>query len=395
MVLKDVRVLDLTKVLAGPFCAMQLADFGAEVIKIENPETGGDDSRQFGPHYEGESVYFMSVNRNKKSMTLNLKIKEGKDIFCKLVSHADVVLENFRPGVMENLGLGYEDLKKINPGIIYASTSGFGHGGPYQNRPAYDAVIQGMGGIMSVTGQQGGEPTRVGVSIGDLAAGLNLAYGIAMALLHRERTGEGQKVDVAMLDCQVALLENHIARYLTAGEIPQPVGNRHPSLAPFGSFKTGDGHIIIAVGNDKLWKELCEVLGHPEWGEDPHFDTNVSRVKNYDYLQGMLEKILVQKTTGEWIEELTRAEIPCGPINSIPDLVKDPQVLARNMLESIPHPQENTEISVSGIPVKLSETPGKVFRSSPKLGQHTSKILREVLGFSEKEVAKLKESGAI
>ncbi len=394
MILSDIRVLDLTKVLAGPFCAMQLADFGAEVIKVENPHTGGDDSRQFGPHSNDTSVYFMSINRNKKSITLDLKSSHGQRLFKDLVREADVVIENFRAGVMDDLGLGYEELKTINSGIIYASSSGFGHSGPYWDRPAYDAVIQGMGGIMSVTGEKDGSPTRVGVSIGDLASGLYLAYGIALALLHRQKTGEGQKVDVAMLDCQVALLENHISRYLTAGEVPEPIGNRHPSLAPFGSFQTSDGYIIIAVGNNRLWKELCRVLGHPEWAEDPRFATNSLRVENYTALEELLEQKLMEKSRRDWIEIFVESGIPCGPINSIPDLVKDPQVQARDMIVEIENPNDG-QVSVSGVPVKLSNTPGDITKTAPSLGENTYEVLHALLGLSEKEIDRLKNEGIV
>lgn len=394
MILDGIIVLDLTKVLAGPFCAMQLADFGAEVIKIENPETGGDDARHIGPHVKDESAYFMSINRNKKSITLNLKTEQGREIFKKLVAKADIVVENFRYGVMEKMGLCYDELCKINPGIIYATSSGYGQTGPYRTRPAYDPVIQAMGGIMSVTGQKGGEPTRVGVSIGDLAAGLYLALGISLALYQREKTGEGQQIDVSMLDCQIALLENHIARYMVGGELPKPAGNRHPSYSPFGSFKTRDGYIVIAAGNNKLWKELCTVLGFPQMGEDPRFATNVLRVENYYEMEALMEEKLAEKTTKEWVEILVQSGIPCGPINTIPDLIDDPHVQAREMIVKVDHPVLG-EVGMAGIPMKMSHTPGRIKRHAPALGEHNEEILSSFLGLSEQEIRTLKEDGIL
>jgi CoA:oxalate CoA-transferase len=392
LILNGVVVLDLTKVLAGPFCAMQLADFGAEVIKIENPHTGGDDARHIGPHVKGESAYFMNINRNKKSITLNLKTSEGREIFKKLVAEADVVMENFRYGVMDRLGLGYEELNKINPRLIYATSTGFGQTGPYRDRPAYDPIIQAMGGLMSVTGKKDGEPTRVGISIGDLAAGLYLAFGIALALIHREKSGQGQKIDVGMLDCQFALLENHISRYLVAGEYPKPMGNRHPSYSPFGSFKTKDGYLAIAAGNNKLWQELCQVLGFPELGLDPRFVTNVLRVENYDEMEALMEDKLKEKTVKEWVEILNAGGIPCSPINSIPDLINDPQIKAREMIVEVENPVLG-KVAVAGVPVKMSLTPGSVRHNSPALGEHNEEVFKSYLGLSTAETAALKKSG--
>lgn len=271
--LEGIRVLDLTRVLAGPFATMILADMGAEVIKIEMPEKG-DDARQYGPFTNGESGYFMSINRNKKSITMNLKNQKSKEVFIEMLKKADVVVENYRPGTMEKLGLGYEEIKKINPKIIYAASSGFGHSGPYSKRPAYDGVVQAMGGIMSITGQKGGKPTRVGPSIGDITAGLYTAIGILGALNYREKTGIGQKVDVAMLDCQVSILENAISRYFVTGVSPKPAGNRHASVVPFEPFETLDGEIMIAVGNDALWKKFCQCINADEMANEERFTTN-------------------------------------------------------------------------------------------------------------------------
>ncbi len=390
--LDNITVLDLTKVLAGPFCTMQLADFGARVIKIEPPS--GDDSRGIGPHINGESTYFISVNRNKKSITLNLKSDKGVNILKRLIPIADVLVENYRPGTMEKLGLSYEAVSTINPSIIYASGSGFGQTGPYRQKPAYDAIVQSMGGIMSVTGSPGGEPTRIGVSIGDLAAGLYLAQGIMLALYQREKTGVGQHVDVAMLDCQIALLENHISRYLTAGQIPQPMGNRHHSISPFGTFATGDGYITIACGNNKLFEKLCSLLEKPYLTNDPLYATNVDRVTNNNSLTVELEEVLKKKTVAQWCQLLDDAGIPNGPIYTVPQVIKDSQVNARGMIVRQNHPAVGT-VGIAGIPVKLSQSPGEVRDPAPLLGQHTGEILKDYLKFTDDEIELLKRENVI
>lgn len=388
--LAGLRVLDLSRVLAGPYCTMMLADYGADIVKIEPPEVG-DDSRAFGPFVGKESAYFMSLNRNKRSMTLNFKRKEEVDVFREMVKNADVVVENYRPGTMEKFGIGYDELKKINPKIIYAACSGFGHSGPYQFKPAYDIIVQAMGGIMSVTGPEGGEPTRVGASVGDIIAGMFTAYGVMMALYHRERTGEGQKVDVGMLDCQVAVLENAIARYVTSGSIPTPLGNRHPSITPFSAFTAKDGHIIVGAGNDRLWVKLCNILGHAELIADPRFDTNSHRTANVKELMAILNNVFIEKTIAEWLELLETAELPCAPINTVDKIVNDPQIKAREMIVEVEHPIAG-HLKMPGVPVKMSLTPGSVDKPAPMLGQHTAELLKEILGWDEAKTSEFFKS---
>lgn len=388
--LEGIKVLDLTRVLAGPYATMVMADMGADVIKIEAPGVG-DDSRAFGPYIANESAYFMSLNRNKRSITLNLKKPKAKELFLEMVKKADVVVENYRPGTMEKLGLGYEELKKINPGIIYAASSGFGHSGPYSKRAAYDAVVQAMGGIMSITGPKGGKPTRVGPSVGDITAGLFTAIGILAALNHRNNTGQGQKVDVAMLDCQVAILENAIARYVVTGEVPKPAGNRHTSITPFEPFETSDGEIMIAAGNDALFIKLCELFGTEEWVQDERFKSNPQRTKHVEELTPLITAITKTKTTKEWQELLDKAGVPNGPINTIDKVLEDPQVLAREMVVEVDHPVAG-HLKMAGVPIKMSETQGSVRKPAPVLGQHTEEILQDLLGLNKEEIEELKKA---
>lgn len=387
--LSGLRVLDLTRVLVGPYTTMILADLGAVVIKLEMPGQG-DDARQFPPHVNGESAYFMSLNRNKRSMTLNLKSETGKALFLDLVQNVDVLVENFRPGTMERLGLGYETLKQLNPGLIYAAASGFGQTGPYSRQPAYDGVVQAMGGIMSITGQLGGEPTRVGTSIGDIAAGLFTAVGILAAVLHREKTGQGQMVDVAMLDCQVALLENAIARYTAAGEVPGPIGNRHPSITPFEPFATSDGQLMVAVGNDRMWTRFCEAMGNPQLVSDQRFTTNALRTSNYEELRPLIASAMFMKSTAEWVSILEEARVPNGPINSVDMVIADPQVMAREMIVDVEHPVAGLT-QLPGIPIKMDVTPGEINQPAPLLGQHTHEILSGLLGYDAEKIARLEE----
>lgn len=391
--LDNIRVLDLTRVLAGPYATMLLADLGADIIKVEMPGTG-DDSRHFGPFVNNESAYFMAINRNKRSMTLNLKNERGKEIFLSLVKKSDVLVENFRPGTMEKLGLGYDKLIGLNPRLIYAAASGYGHTGPYSQRAAYDAVVQAMGGIMSITGEKDGKPMRVGTSIGDIAAGLFTTIGILAALINRNFSGRGQMVDVAMLDCQVAILENAIARYFATGEVPRPYGNRHTSIVPFEAFETSDGEIMVAAGNNALWTRLCTALNLSELIDDERFKDNSDRNQNYDELRPLIAPRFLTKTTKEWQEILDDEGIPNGPINTIDKVVNNIQVLARDMIVEVYHPVAKN-IKMPGIPIKLSETPGSIRYPPPTLGQHTREILKEYLGFDDEAIDKLAEEGAV
>jgi len=374
--LKDILVLDLTRVLVGPYCTMILSDLGARVIKVEAPEIG-DDSRKFGPFIDDQSAYFMSLNRGKESIALNLKNSEDKKIFEQILKKADVLVENFKPGTLEKWGFGWKDLCKKYPKLIYASASGFGQTGPLRELPAYDMVVQGMGGLMSVTGQPNSEPTRVGTSIGDITAGLFTAIGVNAALYDRKKTGKGTYIDVSMLDCQIAILENAIARYLSEKEIPKPMGSRHPSIAPFEAFKTKDSYIIIAAGNDRLFEKLCELLAMPEISKDNKFSDNSSRAKNMDELKTILEKKLATRSTSEWVKDMEKEKIPCGPIFNIKEAVENPQVDARNMIVKAFH-KEIGDFKLAGNPIKMSTYKDEKTRGDiPDLDEHREKILKE------------------
>jgi CoA:oxalate CoA-transferase len=391
--LEGLKVLDLTRVLAGPYCTMVLGDLGADIIKVEMPVTG-DDSRHFGPYQNGESAYFMSLNRNKRSMTLNLKTAKGKELLRNLVKKVDVIVENFRPGTMEKLGLGYAELKEINPKIIYAAASGFGHSGPYSKKPAYDGVVQAMGGIMSITGAKDGEPMRVGPSIGDIAAGLFTTVGVLAALNHKNETGIGQKVDVAMLDCQVAMLENAIARYVVTKEVPKPAGNRHTSIVPFEPFATKDSKLVVAVGNDSIWKRFCGVADLNGIVDDDRFSTNPNRNKNYDIIRPLIAEQMLKRTTEEWGKILDDAGVPNGPINYVNQVLENEQVIAREMIVEVDHPIAGP-LKMPGVAIKLSETPGAIQKCAPLLGEHNKELLKEFFDYSEDEVEKLIADGVL
>ncbi len=391
--LTGLKVLDLTRVLAGPYATMILSDLGAEVIKIEQPGTG-DESRNFGPFKNDFSLYFMSVNRGKRSVTLNLKTKQGKHIFKQLVKQSDILVENFRLGTMRKLDLDYETLAAEHPSLIYAACSGFGQTGPFSEQGAYDMIIQGMGGIISITGEPNGPPVRVGTSISDITSALFTTIGIMSALHHRNKTGKGQLVDVAMLDSLVAVLENAIVRYFATDEIPQPLGSRHPAITPFEAFESADGYIIIAIGNDTLWCKFCESVDEKHLISDPRFKTNAGRTDNHGQLFPILSEIMRQRKTDEWIEALEKIGVPCGPINTIDKVVNHPQVQAREMITSVMH-QVTGSVEVPGLPIKLSDTPGGVDAPAPSLGEHTDEVLTDVLDMSIEEIDLLRQEGII
>ncbi len=374
--LKNLLVVDLTRVLVGPYCTMILSDLGARVIKIEAPEIG-DDSRGFGPFIDDYSAYFMSLNRGKESIALNLKNKDDKKVFEKILAKADILVENFKPGTLEKWGFGWNEVSKKYPKLIYASASGFGQTGPLKELPAYDMVVQGMGGLMSVTGHPNSEPTRVGTSIGDITAGLFTAIGINAALYDRQKTGKGTFIDVSMLDCQIAILENAIARYLSKNEIPEPMGSRHPSIAPFEAFKTKDSFLIIAAGNDKLFKSLCEVLEIPNIANDEMYKTNSLRSQNIDKLKLIIEDKLQHKNTDEWIKVMENLKIPCGPIFNIKQAVENTQIKERNMIVKSFH-KKIGEFKSAGNPIKMSTYKDEKTRGDiPDLDEHRDKILKE------------------
>ena len=390
--LRGVRVLDLTRVLAGPYTTMLLADLGAEVVKVEEPGVG-DEARRVGPFLDGVSAYFVSINRGKKGLTLNLKIEAGCRLFLDLVRQADILVENYRPGVMGRLGLDYERLKAVQPRLVYAACSGFGQTGPYAHRGAYDMIAQGMGGIMSITGELGGTPVRVGTSIGDIAAALFTTIGILAALAHARATGQGQLVDVGMLDCQVAILENAIVRHMATGEVPGPLGSRHPSIAPFEAFQAADGHVILAVGT-KQWERFCNAIGRPDLVAHPHFATNALRAEHVDELKEILAPITRRRSVAAWVSDMEAIGVPCGPVNTVDRVVQDPQVKAREMLVEVQDAAVGP-IPVAGLPIKLSVTPGKVGGRAPCLGEHTDAVLGEWLNLTPDAIARLQADGII
>jgi CoA:oxalate CoA-transferase len=375
--LSGVVIADLSRILAGPYCTLLLAEMGARVIKIETPGTG-DDSRHYGPFVNGKSAYFVSINRGKESIALDLKKPADKAIFEAILGKADVLVENFRPGTMEKLGFGWERLKAMYPKLIYAAASGFGHSGPYSQQPAYDMVVQGLGGIMSINGHPGQPPARVGVSIGDLGAGLYTAVAINAALYHRAMTGEARKVDIGMLDCQMSLLENAIVRYNTTGKVPGPLGARHPSITPFEPYQTADGLLIIAGGNDSLFVKIAAALGLDALPADPRFLTNDLRSQNADALKVAFESVLSTKPMDHWVEVLEAVGVPCGPINTIDRALQHPQVAARNMLVTVDDPITGP-VRVAGNPLKIEGFPDLATRDpAPELDGDRARILAEL-----------------
>ncbi|KIF80398.1 CaiB/BaiF CoA transferase family protein [Noviherbaspirillum autotrophicum] len=403
--LSHIRVLDLSRVLAGPWAGQLLADLGAEVIKIERPDTG-DDTRAWGPPFlqdgEGrntsEAAYYLCANRNKKSVTVDIGSAQGQELIRALARKADVVLENFKVGGLAQYGLDYESLRAENSRLVYCSITGFGQIGPYANRPGYDFLIQGLGGLMSITGARAGEPgagpQKVGVALTDILTGLYATVGVLAALAHRERTGEGQYIDLALLDVQIACLANQNMNFLTTGTAPTRMGNAHPNIVPYQDFPTADGDMILAVGNDRQFASLCGVLGHSEWAADERFATNAGRVKHRDVLVPLMRQVTVFKTTQEWIAALEAANVPCGPINDLKAVYDDPQVKARGLRMELPHPLAGTTPTVAN-PLRLSATPVEYRNAPPLLGQHTHEVLQQLLGLSSERIGTLASSGII
>ena len=392
--LAGTTVVDLTRVLSGPYCTMMLADMGARVIKVEQPGRG-DDTRGWGPPFEkGESSYFMSVNRNKESLTLNLKHPEGRQILETLLEEADVLVENFRPGTLARIQLGYSDVAERWPRLVYCSVSGFGHTGPRRTQPGYDAVLQAEGGLMSITGERDGPAYRLGVAIADITSGMFAAYGIAVALLARHQTGRGQFVDVGMLDSVAALLTYQAGIYFATDKAPARMGNRHPTIVPYETLEASDGELVVAVGNDQLWHTFCRLLGADQLADDPRFATNKDRVERREELRPLLVARLQSRSAADWIARFTEAGIPCGAVRDLAEVLSDPQIVDRAMVVALDHPVAGA-IRTLGVPVKLDDTPGSVRTPPPTLGQHTEEILTHMLGLDMDTIARLREAGAV
>lgn len=398
--LAGVRILDFTRVLAGPFCTMLLADLGAEVIKIESPQ--GDDTRQWGPPWhtadgERHAAYYLSVNRNKRSVVLNLRHPQAQAVARQLAERSQILVENFKPGGMASFGLDYDSLRQLNPSLVYGSITGYGQTGPYRDRPGYDFVIQGQSGLMSITGEADGAPHKVGVAVSDVFAGLFAASALLAALRHAERTGEGQHVDIALLDTQIAALVNIASGALVSGLPAQRYGNAHPSIVPYQAFRASDGDFTLAVGNDRQFAQLCSLIGQPSLATDARFSTNPARVQNRDALIAILSEVFLKRSKAEWVRELLALGIPAGEINNVADILVDPQVAARGLIQSVMMGEEpkNPPLRLVGHPVKYSETPPAAPVTPPRLGEHTDAVLEEVLGLNTDEIADLRRAGAI
>jgi len=392
--LSGVRVLDLTRVVAGPYCSMFLGDLGAEVVKVEQPGAG-DDTRGWGPPFAGgESAYYLCINRNKQSLTLDLKSKRAIELLRELVKATDVVLENFRPGTMERLGLGEKELREINPRLIYASLTGFGADGPMSEWPGYDLIVQAWGGLMSITGTPDGEPVKVGVAIIDLVAGLMLGKAITAALFAREKIGIGQRIDTSLLEAEVASLINVGSNYLVGGKVPSRWGNAHPNIVPYQNFQTADGYLVIGVASEVIWRRFCEAIGQSEFIDDARFADNSRRVENRSELIALLSQIFLQRRNGAWLRLLTDAEVPCAPVQTVDQVFQAPQVLQRDMLIEVDHPTAG-KVRMAGIPVKFSVTPASVRLPPPLLGEHNETILKSWLGLSAASIDELKKEKII
>jgi crotonobetainyl-CoA:carnitine CoA-transferase CaiB-like acyl-CoA transferase len=393
--LEGIKVLDLTRALAGPYCTLMLGDYGSDVIKIEMPGSG-DDTRKWGPPFIGEeSAYFLSVNRNKRSLTLNLRDEKAQQVFMKLAADADVVVENFTPGVMGRFNLSYDDVKSVNPGIVYCSISGFGASGPYQSRPAYDQIMQGISGIMSITGDLGGDPQKVGIAVADIGAGMWAAFAIMAALFHRATTsGKGQYIDLSMLDAQVAWMTYQAGYYFATGEAPQRLGAAHPTLVPYQGFKGKDGKFFnVAVGSERLWERFCQGIERTDLHDDTNYATNGDRVNHRSELVSLLVEHFSTRDADDWVADLQAVSVPAGPINDLKDVFTDPQVLHREMLLEMPHPTLGS-IQQTGLPIKFSETPGELEKHPPLLGEHNHQILND-LGYSDSDIDQMATTGVI
>jgi crotonobetainyl-CoA:carnitine CoA-transferase CaiB-like acyl-CoA transferase len=390
--LSGVRVVDLTRVMTGPYCTLMLGDLGADVVKVEQPGKG-DDTRSWGPPFVGDqSAYFLSINRNKRSIALDLKHEAGRAALWRLIEGADVVVENFSPGTVDRLGFGYAAVRARKPDVVYASISGFGQTGPARHRTAYDLILQGMGGIMSVTGQPDGEPTKVGVPIADIGAGMFAAFAIVGALYRRERTGAGERIDGSMLAGQIALLTYQAGIWFSTGRVPGRLGNAHPIVAPYDTYRTADGYVNVAVGNDGLWRRFCAAFDRPDLAEDPDYRTNAGRITNLTRLNAAIGPILERYSTAEVVERLDAQGIPCGPIYDMAQVFSDPQTLDQELVREVPHPTLGT-VKLTGFPYRLDQAPLQIRHHPPLLGEHTAQILREA-GYSEAEIAALFETGA-
>jgi len=399
--LDKIRILDITRALAGPYCTMMLGDLGADVIKVERPGSG-DESRGWGPPfvgkpygpYPGESAYFIAANRNKRSVTVNIQSAEGQEIVRRLAGLSDVLAENYRTGDLDKLGLGYADLHGLYPKLIYCSISGYGRTGPFADRPGYDAILQAEGGMMSITGPVDGPPSRVGIPIIDITSGMFAATGILSALRARDRTGEGQLVDISLLDSHIALLSNVASNYLVGGEPPRRFGNAHPNLVPYEAFSARDGWFVLGVANERQWGLLCDILGRTDMKADSRFASNGDRIAHRGTLVDELNTIFSQRDVSDWLADLIKAGLPCGPINSLPDVFSHPQAQAREMTLNSTHPTAGT-VRLTGFPYKFSGTPAAIFRPPPLLGEHTDEVLTGLLDYSAGGVASLRSRGAL
>ena len=393
--LENICVIDLTRVLAGPYCTMMLGDLGADIIKIEVPGRG-DDTRHWGPPFTkgGESAYYLSANRNKRSMTLNLKSEEGLEILKKLIAKGDVLVDNFKTGTLSRWGLDYETLQEIRPGLIYCTVTGYGYTGPYSSRPGYDLIVQATGGFMSITGPENGDPSRAGVAIADISTGMFAANAILAALYSREQTGKGQRIDMSLLDSQVALLSYAATNYFVSGSITNRLGNAHPNIVPYQSFKARDMHFVLAVGNDKQWEIFCKSINKPEWIDDEKYSTNALRVSNRKQLIDQLSKLFATQNAGYWLEIFDKVGLPSGPINELDKVFENEQIKSREMQIELPHSIDN-KVTLLNSPIKIPTSPTKTHKAPPTLGEHTEEILKEKIGLDQDTVARLRDEGIL